>query len=93
MQKAAYMHRQDRCGKPAGHALAGPCAKAAQNRARATVMTLYVMATDIGAALGPFLGYLMAELWGTAAMYQAAALWLAALGLWWLVAGRRGDLQ
>ena len=66
---------------------------AAQNRARATVMTLYVMATDIGAALGPFLGYLMAELWGTAAMYQAAACWLAALGLWWLVAGRRGALQ
>ena len=66
---------------------------AAQSRARATVMTLYVMATDIGAALGPFLGYLMAELWGTAAMYQAAALWLAALGLWWLVAGHRGALQ
>ena len=62
---------------------------AAQHRARATVMTLYVMATDIGAALGPFLGYLMAELWGTATMYQAAGCWLAALGLWWLVAERR----
>ena len=56
-------------------------------------MTLYVMATDIGAALGPFLGYLMAELWGTATMYQAAGCWLAALGLWWLVAKRRGASQ
>ena len=64
-------------------------ADAAQSRARTTVMTLYVMATDIGAALGPFLGYLLAELRGAASMYQAAALWLFALGLWWLSDGFR----
>ena len=33
--------------------------------------------------------YLLAELRGAASMYQAAALWLFALGLWWLSDGFR----
>jgi MFS family permease len=64
-------------------------ADAAVNQSRTTVMTLYVMATDIGAALGPFLGYIMAELWGVGSMYWSAAALLAALGVWWLW-GKRG---
>lgn len=64
-------------------------ADASVNQSRTTVMTLYVMATDIGAALGPFLGYIMAELWGVGSMYWSAAALLAALGVWWLW-GKRG---
>jgi len=58
-------------------------ADAAVNQSRATVMTLYVMATDIGAALGPFVGYLMADLWGAGSMYWGAAVLLATVSIWW----------
>lgn len=59
-------------------------ADAAVNQSRTTVMTLYVMATDIGAALGPFIGYFMAELWGVGSMYWSATGLMAVLALWWL---------
>ena len=67
-------------------------ADAAVNQSRTTVMTLYVMATDIGAALGPLIGYFMAELWGVGSMYWGAAGLLAALSFWWF-SGNRCQLQ
>ena len=64
-------------------------ADTAANQSRTAVMTLYVMATDIGAALGPFLGYLMADLWGTGSMYWGAAALLATVSIWWLPGQRK----
>ena len=66
-------------------------ADAAATQFRTTVMTLYVMATDVGAALGPFLGYLMAQWWGVGSMYWSAAALLAGLAIWWLAEKPRGS--
>src|SRR5665647_86141 len=63
----------------------------AAKHSRTTVMTLYVMATDIGAALGPFIGYFMAELWGVGSMYWSAATLLAALAAWWFSVNRNAS--
>ena len=64
-------------------------ADASVNQSRTTVMTLYVMATDIGAALGPLIGYLMADLWGIGSIYWATAGLLAALAFWWFSGNRQ----
>jgi len=64
-------------------------ADAAVNQSRTTVMTLYVMATDIGAALGPLIGYLMADLWGIGSIYWATSGLLATLALWWFSGNRQ----
>ena len=66
-------------------------ADVAATQFRTTVMTLYVMATDVGAALGPFLGYLMAQWWGVGSMYWSAAALLAGLAIWWLAEKPRGS--
>jgi predicted MFS family arabinose efflux permease len=58
-------------------------ADVAAHQSRTTVMTLFVMATDIGAALGPLLGYFIAELWGTGSMYWGAAVLLGLTAAWW----------
>lgn len=64
-------------------------ADATENLSRTTVMTMYVIATDIGAASGPFLGYSMAEVWGTGSMYWGAGGLLVLMALWWGVGTRR----
>ena len=58
-------------------------ADAAAHQSRTTVMTLFVMAADIGAALGPLLGYFIAELWGAGSMYWGAAVLLGLTAAWW----------
>jgi MFS family permease len=58
-------------------------ADAAAQHSRTAVMTMYVMATDIGAALGSLLGYFIAELWGTGSMYWSAAVLLMLMAAWW----------
>jgi MFS family permease len=58
-------------------------ADAAVRHSRTTVMTLYVMATDIGAAVGTLAGYFIAESWGTGSMYWSAAALLALTAAWW----------
>ncbi|QDR82934.1 MFS transporter [Sporomusa termitida] len=49
-------------------------------------MTAYALAIDIGAALGPFIGYTLNEVWGPYAIYGAIAgslLLLAAKWIFW----------
>ncbi len=58
-------------------------ADAAVRHSRTTVMTLYVMATDIGAAVGTLAGYLIAETWGAGSMYWSAAGLLALTAASW----------
>lgn len=50
---------------------------------RIGVMTAYSVATDLGAALGPVLGYLSESLLGTTGMYLLAAALLALTAIRW----------
>jgi predicted MFS family arabinose efflux permease len=48
------------------------------------VMTTYAMAVDVGAAIGPTLGYGLEALLGTASMYWVSALVLTFLTTTWM---------
>lgn len=55
----------------------------ATTSSRVAVMTTYAMALDVGAALGPTLGYGLEALLGTSSMYWVSALVLAFLTVKW----------
>lgn len=67
-------------------ALAGDAAPPA---ARARFMSLYANAADLGSAVGPFVAYPLAELFGTGWVYQAGAALLGVGGTLVLVLVRR----
>ncbi|MBO8163954.1 MAG: MFS transporter [Brevibacillus sp.] len=56
---------------------------AAARASKLTVMTAYTVAIDLGAALGPVSGYLVEELWGTAALYITSGVLLLLLAVRW----------
>jgi MFS family permease len=59
---------------------------AASRSDKVTVMTAYSMVTDLGAALGPSLAYLVGSLWGMAAVFWGAAGICLLLGMRWAFA-------
>jgi MFS family permease len=59
---------------------------AASRSAKVTVMTAYSMVTDLGAALGPSLAYLVGGLWGMEAAFWGAAGICSLLAIRWAFA-------
>ncbi|MCR8643253.1 MFS transporter [Paenibacillus sp. N1-5-1-14] len=57
---------------------------------RAFIMTLYVMMADVGASMGPLLGYVSEHFIGISMTYWISAAILVMLGLAWFISGRRG---
>lgn len=55
----------------------------ASQSSKVAVITAYTVAIDLGAALGPFSGYLVEALWGTTALYLSAGVVLLLLALRW----------
>ena len=56
------------------------------------IMTAYSLAIDLGAALGPIVGYLMNIYWGVYASYWGAVLLLLLIAIKWLIPIRTGNL-
>jgi hypothetical protein len=50
-----------------------------------TFMTAYSFAIDVGAALGPMLGYALNDLWGPYAIYLGVTVMLTLLAAKWLL--------
>lgn len=51
---------------------------------KAAIITLYVIVADVGASLGPFLGYLSERTLGLSTTYWVAAAALMLLGIRWM---------
>ncbi|WP_241236285.1 MFS transporter [Brevibacillus marinus] len=55
----------------------------ASHTSKVAVITAYTVAIDLGAALGPFSGYLVEQLWGTTALYLSSGIILLLVALRW----------
>jgi MFS transporter, DHA1 family, multidrug resistance protein len=66
---------------------------AASRSDKVAVMTAYSIAIDLGAALGPLAGYLLADGYGLVSLYRVSAVLLVLLAVPWLAAYRKERKQ